>query len=189
MARLSPDDRRDHLLDAGQAVFAEKPFEAVSMAALARAAGVSKGLVYHYFGDKQAFYDAVLTRVAVAVVEVVRLDDAGPLAVVGRDALTRFVAYVHAHAPFYGALVRGAGEHGRSEPTVVERVRWAFVEQLLARPELAGRAGGERLRQQLYGWVGLVEFRVLVHLRTPAMADDVLVDDLLRSLLFLLEDA
>ena len=54
MTRLSPDERRSALLDAGQAVFAARPFEAVSMAELARAAGVSKGLVYHYFDDKNA---------------------------------------------------------------------------------------------------------------------------------------
>jgi len=163
MTRLSPDERRRALLDAGQAVFAARPFEAVSMAELARAAGVSKGLVYHYFDDKQGFYDAVLARVATEVLTDVQLDPALPVGDAATHALRHFLAYARDNGPFYRALVRGAGGHGRDTPTVVERVRRAFVSMVREHP------GGSAVSSTLaYGWVGMVEFAVLEQLDRAA---------------------
>lgn len=45
--------RYDAILDAARTAFAERSYEAVSIAQIARAAGISDGLVYHYFRDKR----------------------------------------------------------------------------------------------------------------------------------------
>ncbi|MDB5583614.1 MAG: TetR family transcriptional regulator [Bradyrhizobium sp.] len=55
-------DRRQLLLDAARAAFAENGFEATSIAGIARAAGVSDGLIYRYFTDKRAVLAAVLEQ-------------------------------------------------------------------------------------------------------------------------------
>jgi AcrR family transcriptional regulator len=55
----APADRREQILAAAVRVFAREGFEATRMADVAREAGVAYGLVYHYFGSKDAVLLAV----------------------------------------------------------------------------------------------------------------------------------
>jgi AcrR family transcriptional regulator len=62
--RLSEAERRGQILQATIAVVARQGFEAASATAIATQAGVSKGLIWHYFDDKtdlmrQAVVEAV----------------------------------------------------------------------------------------------------------------------------------
>lgn len=50
--RLSPEARRDQLLDIAAAVVAEEGTKAMTMERVAEGAGVSKALVYRYFGNR-----------------------------------------------------------------------------------------------------------------------------------------
>jgi AcrR family transcriptional regulator len=66
------DERREEILRAARRVFTRKGLAATKMADLAAAAGVSYGLVYHYFPTKEAVYVALIEgamRGAVAVSE------------------------------------------------------------------------------------------------------------------------
>ncbi|MFN4186266.1 MAG: amidohydrolase family protein, partial [Hyphomonas sp.] len=54
-------DRRDSILAAARQAFARSGFEGTSIADIARAAGVSDGLVYRYFANKRDLLNAVLT--------------------------------------------------------------------------------------------------------------------------------
>ncbi|BBY32379.1 hypothetical protein BST33_07270 [Mycolicibacter minnesotensis] len=58
-ARLSPDQRRDHLIRTAIAMFAEDGVAATSVLRLTQAAGVSNGIFYHYFSNKQELEEAV----------------------------------------------------------------------------------------------------------------------------------
>jgi AcrR family transcriptional regulator len=58
-SRLSPDDRRDHLIRTAIALFAEEGVAATSIVRLTQAAEVSNGIFYHYFANKQELEDAV----------------------------------------------------------------------------------------------------------------------------------
>src|SRR5689334_20794422 len=58
--RLPPDDRRRLILDRAVELFAEHGYDDLSLAAFARAAGISKPLLYHYFPGKQALFRAAL---------------------------------------------------------------------------------------------------------------------------------
>lgn len=62
--RLSPDARREQILLAAERLFAERSFADVSTTELAREAGVARGLLNHYFGDKRALYLEVVRRAA-----------------------------------------------------------------------------------------------------------------------------
>lgn len=62
--RLSPDQRREQILVAAERLFAERPYVDVSTTELAAAAGVARGLLNHYFGDKRALYLEVVRRAA-----------------------------------------------------------------------------------------------------------------------------
>lgn len=55
-------ETRDRLLRAALTLFAEQGADRVTIAAVAREAGASKGLVYHYFDSKDALLDGVLAH-------------------------------------------------------------------------------------------------------------------------------
>ena len=63
-ARLSPDDRRRHLLDVSRAIVEEDGVGALSMESVATEAGVSRGLVYTYFSNRAGLVDALWNEVA-----------------------------------------------------------------------------------------------------------------------------
>ena len=62
--RLAPEDRREQLLDAALALAAGGDVSTVSVEDLAAQAGVSEGLLYHYFPTKQALVVAAVRRAA-----------------------------------------------------------------------------------------------------------------------------
>jgi AcrR family transcriptional regulator len=74
--RLSADDRRSCILEAGRHTFARKGFHGTSTAELAARAGCSEPTLYKYFPSKQAVFAAVLddaTRcITVRVAELMR---------------------------------------------------------------------------------------------------------------------
>lgn len=57
------------LLDAATTQFGEKGYDATSISGIARAAGVSDGLIYRYFTDKRALLSAVLERLFERIIE------------------------------------------------------------------------------------------------------------------------
>ena len=54
--RLDVDERRRRLLELGAELFSRHGYEELSMARIAREAGISKALLYHYFPSKQAYF-------------------------------------------------------------------------------------------------------------------------------------
>jgi DNA-binding transcriptional MerR regulator len=77
-ARASPDPTLAALLDVAVAEFSARPFDAVTVAELAVAAGVGKHTFYRYFDSKEAAFVAAAsaaTERVVAAVETTRHDD------------------------------------------------------------------------------------------------------------------
>jgi TetR/AcrR family transcriptional repressor of nem operon len=58
----STPDTREHILATAQAIMNGKGFSAVGLSEILAAAEVPKGSFYHYFGSKEAFGKALLTR-------------------------------------------------------------------------------------------------------------------------------
>ena len=61
-SRLDPGQRREQILDAANALFAERGYDEVSIEDIASSAGVTRGLVHHYFGGRKEVYIALLER-------------------------------------------------------------------------------------------------------------------------------
>ncbi|OBI21477.1 hypothetical protein A5712_15795 [Mycobacterium sp. E2327] len=78
--RLEPQQRREHLLDTGAALFAEKPYEDVMMEEIAARAGVSRSLLYHHFSSKRDLYIAIFKRASDRFLARVHNDPQLPLA-------------------------------------------------------------------------------------------------------------
>ncbi|MEY4983900.1 MAG: hypothetical protein RIR62_2166 [Pseudomonadota bacterium] len=55
-------EKREAILDAARALFAERGIDGVPIEAIAARSSVSKVTVYGHFGDKQAIFDALLER-------------------------------------------------------------------------------------------------------------------------------
>ena len=55
-----------------------RPYDELSMALIAREAGISKALLYHYFPSKQAYFIATMEEAAMQLAERVRPDAGAP---------------------------------------------------------------------------------------------------------------
>lgn len=58
--RLSPQARRQLIIESARDLYGDRPYEDVSLQELADAAGVARGLISHYFGDKRELFLAVM---------------------------------------------------------------------------------------------------------------------------------
>jgi AcrR family transcriptional regulator len=80
--RLDPEQRRELIIDAAQLVFADRDPGEVTFEQIADAAGVSRALVYNYFGDKGGLIAAVylrsFERLDVALMQAFSTTKAGP---------------------------------------------------------------------------------------------------------------
>ncbi len=72
--RLDPRVRREQILEAAREVFVADDYANASMEAVAARAGVTTGLVNHYFGTKRDLYLAVVADLAAGLSEMVETD-------------------------------------------------------------------------------------------------------------------
>lgn len=68
----APEVRKDELLDVALGLFAERGYHDTSVQAITDAAGVAKGLFYHYFESKDDLLDALASREGDRLFEAVR---------------------------------------------------------------------------------------------------------------------
>lgn len=134
--RLEPDARRAHLLAMGATVFGSKAYDEVQIDQIAQEAGVSRGLLYHYFPSKRAFFAAIIQGGYDAILEVTRPDPELSPAEQLQTGLEAYLDYVESHPHMYRAIFRSAAS---LEQTVQEVVKRNL--DLQARRILAGLGG------------------------------------------------
>jgi AcrR family transcriptional regulator len=71
MNRLPREQREEQTLEVARIMFAERGFAAVTMDEIAAEVGVTKPLLYTYFGNKEGLYLACMEPAAEALVETV----------------------------------------------------------------------------------------------------------------------
>lgn len=158
-ARLRPDARRAQLLELGGRLFSERAYDEFSMDDIAAEAGVSKGLLYHYFPTKRDFYVAVIRSAADEMQALTEPDPELPPRERLAAALERYLEYVETHARGYATVLRAGIGSDPAVADIVEEVRGAMVERLLADLPFAAGDGEPppALRVAVRGWVGFVE--------------------------------
>jgi len=155
-ARLDVDTRRAQLLALGLEAFAARSYDEVSIDDLARSAGISKGLLFHYFPTKRDFYVATIRGAARALLAATfPADNDDPLERL-RTALDAYFDYVEGHAAPYAALIRGGIGSDPEVARVVEDTRAEYIERIRAGLP-APIASTPALRAALRGWLGFVE--------------------------------
>jgi AcrR family transcriptional regulator len=128
--RLDPEVRREQILAAAEAVLAERDAGEVTFEQIAEAAGVSRGLVYNYFGDKGGLVAAVYLR------RFEQLDDTLERMLRSeRDPERRLRAIVDVYLQFAAEnpnAWRMLGSSDATEHPVVRRARRDRIERISA---------------------------------------------------------
>lgn len=154
--RMDGDARREQLLTAGLELFSSTSYDAVSVDDIAAATGSSRGLLYHYFGSKRGFYVEVLEASAAELVEVLRPAPGPDPATALAAGLRRALRWIHEHEAGYLAVISGGIGTDTEVAAVVERVRDAIGDLVLATIEIDPGARPLALAH-VRGWVGYVE--------------------------------
>jgi AcrR family transcriptional regulator len=165
-ARMSTDERREQLLSSGVELLGRRGHDEVSIEEIAEAAGVSKGLLYHYFPTKKDFVLAALARGQEELAERLRpdpdLDPATQLDV----SLDAFLDYVEEHATAYTSIFRRGGGGDPEIAAALDAARADQMESMLL--ALTGwheaPVSTERtpaLEAAVQGWTFFVEGAVL----------------------------
>ena len=139
-SRLPRAERELQILDIAHARFAERGYSAVTMDDVATEAGVTKPLLYAYFGNKERLYRACMERAGEAmlttVVEAIRAA-AGPTEAL-RDGLRAFFAFVDGdrdawrvlfdeNPPVGGELARSVADYRQRLVALVAETQLALV--------------------------------------------------------------
>ena len=164
--RLEVDARRAQLVELGLAHFGKRPFDDVSVDEIAAAAGISKGLLYHYFPTKKAFYVECVRLAAsqiVARIEGTR-DGLGSAASPLDElvaCLDAYLDYVRGHGAAYTTLLRSGIGVDREIAVIVDETRELFLSRLTesidASPLVEEKKKRATLSLALRGWIGMVE--------------------------------
>ena len=96
--RLENDERRRRLLDLGADLFTRYAFDEISMAQIAREAGISKALLYHYFPSKQDYFVATLATGAEELRARIEPDPDLPPAEALSAALDAYLSWIEENA-------------------------------------------------------------------------------------------
>jgi AcrR family transcriptional regulator len=180
-ARLSTDARREQLVALGVEIFSERPFDDVSIDDIAAAAGISKGLLYHYFPSKRDFYVAVVRHSADEMQAITETDPELPPLDRLADGLDRYLEYVATHARGFATVLRAGIGSDPEVAAIVEGVRAAMARRIL--DDVAGDdPPPPGVRIAIRGWVGFAEAASLEWLERRELTRDELRDLLIRAL-------
>jgi AcrR family transcriptional regulator len=140
--RMSPESRREQLLELGTQLLSTRTLEEISIEVLAEEAGISRGLLYHYFGNKQEFHVAVVRRAVEQLVAITAPRDIeDPLEQLA-VSLGAYLDYVVDNYTGYVSLVRAAAGGNDELRAIYEDGRRALVDRIF---EVTGPDGLDAL--------------------------------------------
>nr|WP_281363372.1 TetR/AcrR family transcriptional regulator [Nocardioides perillae] len=120
------------MLDLGAELFASTPYEDVHIERVAELAGVSRGLLYHYFPSKRAFFAAMVRRQAATMAEETAPDPSLPAVAQLRAGVTAFLDHIGRHPHGTRAAYRGAASGDAEVQAVIAESVALHEERILA---------------------------------------------------------
>jgi AcrR family transcriptional regulator len=153
--RLSPDDRRAQLLDLGAELFASLPYDEVHIERVAEQAGVSRGLLYHYFPNKRSFFAELVRRATAAMAaDTEPQADLAPLEQL-TAGVQRYLEHVRRHRQATRAVMRGAASADGEIQLIIDASTRLFENRIIDVLEPGG-AAAPLLRVAVRTWVQLM---------------------------------
>ncbi|WP_459547814.1 TetR/AcrR family transcriptional regulator [Nocardia sp. X0981] len=184
--RLSPDERRTQLITLGVKMLGERAIEDISVSEIAAQAGISRGLLFHYFPTKQDFQLEVVRHANAELLARVIPDPALSLFDMLRDSVGRYIDYVSENRASYLALLRGPTSSNPELVGLVEQTRRAIVDIILTQVPLTEVEREQpRLLLAVRGWVAFTEETTLSWLREEPVTRAELIELLVESLVAL----
>jgi AcrR family transcriptional regulator len=153
--RLTAQDRRKQLVGLGLRMLATRPIHQLSVDAVAEQAGISRGLLFHYFPTKRDFYVEVMRAAARRLLRQTRPDPALPPIQQLQAMLTAYVAFVDRRRESYISFVRGAAGGDDFVVEVYDETRAALTARVLE--TLGDSDAGEVTRMTVHAWFAYVE--------------------------------
>jgi AcrR family transcriptional regulator len=180
--RLSPEARRAQLIDLGVEMLAKRRLDELSVELIAKAAGISRGLLFHYFPSKQDFHLEVARAAAAEMIRRTQPDPSLNPVDALRGALTSFIAYVEENPDNYKSLVRGAASGDARMRAIFDQTRSAMAQRVLDVLASAGLEASARATLAIHGWVAYVEECVVRWIDSRTVDQEALLDMLTKSL-------
>ncbi|WP_067464033.1 TetR/AcrR family transcriptional regulator [Nocardia amamiensis] len=182
--RLSPDERREQLLTLGAKMLGERTIDEISVSEIAARAGISRGLLFHYFPTKHDFLLAIVRHANAELLERVAPDRTLGISGMLRDSMERYIDYVSENRTAYLALLRGPTSVSPDLAAMVDLTRDAIIGIILAEvPVPVSEADHPRLMLAMRGWIAFVEETTLTWLRTEPISREQHIDLLVESLI------
>lgn len=177
--RLDLDARRQQLLALGLEMFSKHAFDEVSIDDIAHQAGISKGLLYHYFGSKRDFYVAVIQQAADHLVQATDTTHL-PLMERAREGLSRYLDFAEAHSSAFVTLLRGGIGNDVVVQQVIESTRTRILDRIEVSIGLQSHSAIFRLAMRSY--LGLVESATVDFLERATVDRATLLQFLITSI-------
>ncbi|MGW0534119.1 TetR/AcrR family transcriptional regulator [Streptomyces sp. NPDC003032] len=171
--RMSTEERREQLLSVGARLFAQKPYDDVWIERVAEIAGVSRGLLYHYFPTKRDFFAAVVQRESERMLRLTAAEPGLPVREQISSGLDTFLGYVESHAQGFRAFHRAEAAGDPLVREVYGRGLAAQERQILAAlaadPDADLVQDPPALRLAVRGWLAFMVAVCLEWLAEPEL--------------------
>ncbi|MFD4367864.1 TetR/AcrR family transcriptional regulator [Rhodococcus sp. NPDC058521] len=187
--RLDPAMRRAQLISLGVKMLADRPLEQISVEEIADQAGVSRGLLFHYFASKHDFHVEIVRENSHEMLKKTaprELRDgdvsADSLIDVLRGVIASYVDYVSQNRSTYVSLLRGTASGDPDMRAVFEETRTVMADRVLIYLPGIGVERTPQLELAVRGWIAFVEEATISWLRDPVISREDLVDMNVRAL-------
>jgi AcrR family transcriptional regulator len=168
--RLDLNERRSQLLEFGKRLFATHAYDDVSIDEVAATAGVSKGLLFHYFRNKREFYVETIRAMSMERRRATEPDPSLPPWARLRAALDAHLTHAKQDGAMYVAFCGSGVAISPEVPRILEEHREAVMHYLLE--YLGISKAPPLLRTALRCWMFMVEGACLEWIANPSLKQE-----------------
>jgi AcrR family transcriptional regulator len=163
-------------------MLATRRLDELSVELIAKAAGISRGLLFHYFPSKQDFHLEVARAAAAEMLRRTEPDTGLAPVDALRGALTSFMDYVQENPDNYKSLVRGAMSGDARMRAIFDNTRAAMAQRVIDVISGMGLEADPRTTLAIHGWIAYVEECVVRWIDEGGVGRDELLEMLTKSL-------
>jgi AcrR family transcriptional regulator len=184
--RLSVDQRRAELLRIGMQLFSTRAYEEIWVEEIADLAGISRGLLYHYFPTKRDFYVAVTRAAADEASQPTAPDPSLAPEAQLRAGIDAFVRYAEEHSQGFLTAWRGSLAGDPEVRAIGQEARHRQVARIF--DVVVGDADPPPLLHlAVHGWIAFAQDVIARWLEDRAPARDEVCDLLTKALVGAIE--
>ncbi|MGW1202584.1 TetR/AcrR family transcriptional regulator [Streptomyces cyaneofuscatus] len=153
--RLKPEERRAQLISIGLRLLTTRPIHEMSIDEVAAEAGISRGLLFHYFPTKRDYYVAVVEAGGRRLLLHATAPSEGTPAERVHGIVDGFVSFVQRRKDNYVAVVRAAAGGDELVLEVYEENRRVLADRVLQAAGVGAPTPLHRLAAR--GWLAMAE--------------------------------